>query len=301
MERMSDQFYKRKLRSISKARNFLCYCTICFLLVGVSVITIFGQDAGQKAFESKCFSCHNIGGGDKQGPDLKGVTDRRSIEWLDEFIKSPTAMSKKDADAAELFRKFAPEIMPDQTVSPEEITALIELIRSLSSKNEMFTPAGAKLARAIVEGDIDAGSRLFLGQTRLENGGVACGSCHSVSNIGAFGGGTLGPDLTAVNIKYRDPELILILQNPNFPTMTEMFRDRQLTEEEIVKLFAYLQNSKQINPHAPVVATTDSGKIEPKFLALGFVITIFSLVGMNLIWRKRHKGVREEIVRRSKI
>jgi len=116
-----------------------------------------------------------------------------------------------------------------------------------------------------------------------------------------MGGGTLGPDLTAANIKYRDPELILILQNPNFPTMTEMFRDHKLTDEEIVQVFAYLQNSKNLDPHAQVVNTTDSGSIEPKFLIVGFAITLFSLVGLNLIWRKRHTGVREDMVKRSKI
>ena len=123
----------------------------------------------------------------------------------------------------------------------------------------MFTPAGAKLYREIKPGDVEGGWQYFTGQKRFENGGVSCNSCHSVNNVGTLGGGTLGPDLTAANIKYRDPELILILQNPNFPTMTEMFRDHKLNDEEIVQLFAYLQNAKQVNPNAPVVATAASG------------------------------------------
>lgn len=277
-----------------------------FLLFGLLLIfglntAASGQDAGQKIFESKCFSCHNIGGGDKQGPDLKGVTDRRSDEWLKEFIKTPTALSQRDAAAAELLKKYSPEIMPDQTLADEELTAVIELIRNLSAANEMFVPAGAKLAREIRPDDIAGGWRLFTGRTKFQNGGVSCNSCHSVADLGVFGGGTLGPDLTAVNIKYRDPELILILQNPNFPTMTEMFREHQLTDEEIVQLFAYLQNAKQINPHAPVVATTAAGTIEPKFLIAGFAAAILALIGLNLVWRKRHQGVREDIVRRSQI
>ncbi|MCW5960709.1 MAG: c-type cytochrome [Pyrinomonadaceae bacterium] len=277
------------------------------LLIISSAILIFfalgasAQEMGAKAFESKCFSCHNIGGGDKQGPDLKGLTDRRTLPWIEEFTKAPLAMSKKDPIAAELFTKYAPTIMPDQPLAPDEFEAIIELIKNLSSKNEMFTPAGAKLYRAIQPGDIDGGWRYFTGQTKFENGGVACNSCHTVNNVGRLGGGTLGPDLTAANIKYRDPELILILQNPNFPTMTEMFRDHKLNDEEIVQLFAYLQNSKAENPHAPIVATAASGATDPKFLAVGFAITILSLFGLNFIWRKRHKGVRADIVRRSKI
>ena len=278
---------------------------LCLVIQVLACLNAYPQDAaqdpGQKVFETKCFSCHNIGGGKKQGPDLKGVTDRRTKEWIAEFTKSPTAMSKKDPDAAALFKEFSPEVMPDQTLTGEEIDALINLIKTLSASNEMFTPSGAKLSRAIRAGDVREGWRYFTGQKTLQNGGVACSSCHSIDSFGSMGGGTLGPNLTAANIKYRDPELILILQNPNFPTMTEMFRDHKLTDEEIVQIFAYLQNSKAINPHAQKVNTTDSGSIEPKFMIAGFAITLLSLFGLNMIWRKRHGDVREDMVRRSKI
>ncbi|MDH3494349.1 MAG: cytochrome c [Acidobacteriota bacterium] len=259
------------------------------------------EDPGQKVFETKCYSCHNIGGGNKQGPDLTGLTDRRTREWIEEFTTSPTAMRAKDADAAALFKEFSPEIMPDQSLTPEELDSIINLIKTLSAKKEMFTPSGAKLSRAIRPGDVREGWRYFTGQKRFQNGGVSCSSCHSIDSFGSLGGGTLGPNLTAANIKYRDPELILILQNPNFPTMTEMFRDHKLTDEEIVQVFAYLRNSREVNPHAKSVQTTASGQIEPKFLIAGFVITLLSLFGLNLIWRNRQSGVREDMVRRSKI
>lgn len=263
--------------------------------------TGFAQEAAEKIFETKCYSCHNVGGGAKQGPDLKGLTDRRSPEWIREFTKSPTAMSKKDPAAAALMKEYAPEIMPEQTLTDIELDSVIELIRNLSTKNEMFTPSGAKLARDIRPGDVREGWRYFTGQKQFENGGVSCSSCHSIDSFGSLGGGTLGPDLTAVNTKYRDPELILILQNPNFPTMTEMFRDHKLTDEEIVQVFAYLQNSKRISPHAEIVKTAASGAIEPRFLVIGFAVSILALFGLNFIWRKRHTGVREDLVRRTKI
>lgn len=261
----------------------------------------WGQADGQKLFESRCYSCHNIGGGDKQGPDLKGLTDRRTSEWIGEFTKSPVTMKGKDPVAAELFQKYSPTIMPDQSLTPEELAALIALIKDLSTKNEMFVPAGAKLARDIVPDDIPAGQRLFTGQVRLANGAAACNSCHSVDGTGALGGGTLGPDLTAANVKYRDPELITILQNPNFPTMNTIFKDRKLTDEEVVQVFAYLQHLKQTNPEARVVPTQPAATIEPRFLILGFGVTTLALIGMNLMWRKRSHGVRKQLVRRSKI
>ena len=38
--------------------------------------------AGKQAFESKCLACHTVGDGDKLGPDVAGVTKRRSQAWL---------------------------------------------------------------------------------------------------------------------------------------------------------------------------------------------------------------------------
>lgn len=254
---------------------------------------------GAMAFEKSCYSCHNINGGDKKGPDLKGVTERRSKEWLREFIQTPAAMNRKgDADANALFKKFAPEIMPDQPLAPDQIDDILSLIESLSKKGETFIPAGAKLYRPIEAGDIDAGRETFAGKVGLNNGGASCIACHSVNDIGKFGGGTLGPDLTAVNTKYKDPELISILQNPNFPTMKSLFGAKPLTDEEIVKLFAYFQSAKFTYPAAqtqPAVAPLNLW-----FPAVGFFGLVLSFVALNRIWKNRLRGVREDLVRSSK-
>ncbi len=295
--------YKKRLRSKGNkfCWNYLLHGVIFSFLLFSLASTSFGQDAGKKVFETKCYSCHSVGGGDKQGPDLKGVTTRRSKEWLEEFIKSPTSMSAKDADAAALFKKYSPEVMADQTLTQEEMDAVINMIKTLSANNETFVPSGAKLSRAIETNDYLEGWKLFTGQTRFENGGVSCNSCHAVKGLNSFGGGTLGPDLTAVNVKYSDPELILILQEPNFPTMAKMFKDHKLNDEEIVQLMAYFQNSKGVNPEAPVVKTVPSGTIEPRFLIVGFLATILVVVGFNLlIWRNRHSNVRRDIVEGAK-
>jgi nitrite reductase (NO-forming) len=34
---------------------------------------------GKLSFDSKCLACHSIGGGDKLGPDLYGVSKRRRM------------------------------------------------------------------------------------------------------------------------------------------------------------------------------------------------------------------------------
>ncbi len=246
-------------------------------------------------FEKSCYSCHNIGGGDKKGPDLKGVTSRRTREWLHRYIATPAALNRNgDADAVTLFRKFAPEVMPDQAISPEQIDAVLALIDDLSKKNETFVPAGAKLARPTVPYDIDAGLSLFTGKVALKSEGTACISCHNVNGVGRLGGGTLGPDLTAVNTKYKDPELIGILQNPNFPTMKSVFGTRPLDDEEIVQLFAYFQNAKLTQPGAQV--NPGIVRLDPWFVVVGFLLAVLSMWSFSVIWRNRLHGVREPIV-----
>ena len=288
----------RPLRAAAVARVGL----VVLLLLSASA-SGQGAERAQAAFAGKCYSCHNVGGGDKQGPDLKGVTERRTKEWLHQFIKTPSAMnSKGDPAAAQLFKRFAPTVMPDQPLSAEEGDEILALINELTKRNEMDVPPGAKLARAMLPEDVPAGMALFTGRAPLSNGGTACISCHGFSGAGALGGGTLGPDLTGISVKYRDPELISILQNPNFPVMASVFGQRKLSDEEIVRLFALFQDVKVKSPGAAAAAVQPAGarpRVDPAFLFVGVVLLVLALVTMNLVWRNRLRGVREEVVRRS--
>jgi mono/diheme cytochrome c family protein len=172
----------------------------------------------------------------------------------------------------------------------------------LTKRNESFVPPGAKLARAVVPEDVPAGMSLFTGRTPLSNGGTACLSCHGFRGAGALGGGTLGPDLTGVLVKYRDPELISILQNPNFPVMTSVFARKKLSDEEIVRLFALFQDAKLKDPAGAAAAVQPAGaapRVDPAFLFVGVGLLVLSLVTMNLVWRNRLRGVREQVVGRS--
>jgi mono/diheme cytochrome c family protein len=292
-------------RALHNAKNEYVWrlsTAFCVVLFTFFVVTHKAQaqsvQEGEALFGSKCYSCHNIGSGDKQGPDLKGVTGRRTKEWLVEFVNTPAAMnSKGDAVAKQLFAKFSPTVMPDQALTPQQIDSILMMIDDLTNKNQVFVPAGAKLSRPIAPGDVNSGLQLFLGRARLQSGGSACISCHSVKGIGSFGGGTLGPDLTGVNLKYRDPELIAILQNPNFPTMASVFGTQPLSNEEIVQLFALFQNAKIANPMPANQAGITT--LDPKFFVIGVASMLLVLTLLHLAWRKRSHGVREQLVERA--
>jgi nitrite reductase (NO-forming) len=72
-------------------------------------------------FESKCLACHSIGQGKKLGPDLAGVTARRSDEWLFRWMKSPEKMLETDAAAKAMLKEYNNIPMPNQNLSETEI------------------------------------------------------------------------------------------------------------------------------------------------------------------------------------
>lgn len=83
---------------------------------------------GKLAFESKCLACHTIGGGDRLGPDLLGVTKLLDDAWLARWLRNPEAMLDSDPHAkAQLARYKVP--MPNQNLSEDEIREFLAYFR----------------------------------------------------------------------------------------------------------------------------------------------------------------------------
>jgi nitrite reductase (NO-forming) len=78
-------------------------------------------------FESKCVACHAISGGAgaKIGPDLLGVTKRRTPDWITKFLRSPEEMLAKDPTAKALLDKYKVP-MPNQNLSEAEIRGYLK-------------------------------------------------------------------------------------------------------------------------------------------------------------------------------
>ena len=106
---------------------------------GIGPITsvTFGEEidmemakAGEAKYNAICTACHMIGQR-MIGPDLTGVYDRRSPEWVMNMILNPDGMLKEDPIAQALLKEYNNAIMLNQNLTEEEARALAEYLRTL--------------------------------------------------------------------------------------------------------------------------------------------------------------------------
>jgi len=90
---------------------------------------------GQSLFQNRgCVGCHSIGKGKRAGPDLAGVTQRRSLEWLRRWLANPTPMFDTDSTAKALLAEFNNTRMPNLRLKPDEVDALLHYIQQEGDK-----------------------------------------------------------------------------------------------------------------------------------------------------------------------
>ena len=99
------------------------------------------SEEGKTLFTARCAACHNV---NKQltGPALAGVHERRSIEWIINFVHSSQTMVKKgDKDAVAVFEKFNKIPMPDHgDLTDDNIKNIVEYVKSESKSGEAKAP-----------------------------------------------------------------------------------------------------------------------------------------------------------------
>jgi hypothetical protein len=62
---------------------------------------------------------------------MTGVFDRRSPEWVINFLLNPTEMLKQDPIAKALLKQYNNVMMLNQNLSEEEARAITEYLRTL--------------------------------------------------------------------------------------------------------------------------------------------------------------------------
>jgi len=85
-------------------------------------------EQGKELFKANCTACHKIGKR-SVGPALKGVTERRTPEWIMNMILNPEEMVEKDPTAKALLAEYlAP--MANQSLKEDEARAILEFFRT---------------------------------------------------------------------------------------------------------------------------------------------------------------------------
>jgi mono/diheme cytochrome c family protein len=258
-----------------------------FLIAGLFNRPVNAQD-GTELFKT-CAACHSIGGGKIVGPDLKGITKRRTNDWLINFVQSPVRMMKSgDADAIAIFKEFNNLPMPDNALTADQINKILAHIDGGDVGGKAVDPQIAakkqqldSLLKSNSKEGILAGKELFNGTKRFQNGGVSCASCHNATYNSIGKGGNLAKDLTKVFSRLGGFAGIKgIIAAPPFPSMNESYKNHPITDEENTYIQLFLKSTDDQNPANPIIE-------KAWFVYPAFILSIFIALIIAAIWIRR--------------
>lgn len=240
---------------------------------------------GGALFEAKCSVCHNVGGGPKVGPDLKGLAARRG--------KDGAILAMLDPAKAGL----GPS-MPNLGLSRPEAEAISVFLDAKGTEGaagkESAAPPAKEAAIEATPEEIRLGQNLFEGSVRLVNGGPACNACHHVNYHGVGSGGILAADLTQSFSRMGRQGLESLLAEAPFPVMQFAYAGRAIKPEEIRALAGFLQRAeKEGDPQQ-----TGNNSWSMFFGGAGGVAVLagfFSLIG----GRRKKRSVNQDIYDRQ--
>jgi hypothetical protein len=87
----------------------------------------------QPIYDSKCFACHKLTDEKLVGPGWKGITDRRTPEWVMNFIVNTNVMLDSDLVAqSEMVTCIVR--MPNQSLTDEQARQMLEFMRKNDGK-----------------------------------------------------------------------------------------------------------------------------------------------------------------------
>lgn len=241
----------------------------------------------RELFADGCASCHGPAGkGD-------GVQEQLDEDGLPTHPRDLTqGIFKGSPDPQALYRRIitgmpgTPMPMSDWAQG-RDAWDLVRYVLSLS------TPAQREAARAwtppalaeLQLGDLDIGKRLLTGTRRLTNGGPSCRACHSVSGIGALGGGVLGPDLTTAYHKFGGG---MIRWPEHVGPMKPIYDGKPLTDEEKGHLLAFFRTG--------IGRATDQIY---QLMGIGAIGAVGLFLTIQWVWRNRGKEVRRTMYEQS--
>ena len=141
---------------------------------------------GKQLFNTNCAACHKL---DKKllGPPLKGVSEKRSKEWLSSWIKDSQALIKSgDADAKEIYKEY--NNIPMQSfphLSDQDISDILAYTDDKPAETAA-TPATAGGDDLSQSPEVKLGEKIFKAN---------CAACHKLDKK------LIGPKLGGITDK----------------------------------------------------------------------------------------------------
>ena len=130
--------------------------------------TLRNIPTGERLFRTRCATCHTITGHEPEGalgPDLLGVTERRDLDWLLNWLRAPDQMlRKKDPIAMALAARYNYLPMPNMRLNQQEATDILDFIenesnwiRNSRSNGDVVAIANAWIREADAKATTNAG------------------------------------------------------------------------------------------------------------------------------------------------
>jgi mono/diheme cytochrome c family protein len=89
---------------------------------------------GKNISDVKCTSCHKLSDEKLVGPGWKGVTDRRTPEFIMNFITNTEEMLEKDTAVQNMLEVCLVK-MPNQGLTEADARSVLEYMRKIDGKN----------------------------------------------------------------------------------------------------------------------------------------------------------------------
>ncbi len=113
-------------------------------LTAVSFAQAQDVKAGEVLFKKSCSSCHKVYG-KVLGPELAGMSERHSEEWLISWIRNSQAMvAAGDPTAVALFEQYKTVMSSFPTFSDDDIRNIIGYVKAEEDKKAAGAQAGAE-------------------------------------------------------------------------------------------------------------------------------------------------------------
>jgi mono/diheme cytochrome c family protein len=194
---------------------------------------------GKLVRDYACFACHRINGrGGTMAPDLSREGSQATREWIARYFKVPYSL-----------RPILVERMPNLFIKDSEIQTVVQYL------DMAFLDDTLDVEIPLTDGRLkEWGKALFFEK-------YGCQSCHQV---GAAGGGYVGPPLTDVGTRLQPGWVYRWLENPQAYKPDTIEPNNGIPPEELRAITVYLMSLKGEPTAVSGQRSTVSGQQEEK-------------------------------------